>query len=93
MAISRFTEQRLAYALGSEQLAQGVVAVIDADGGTLDVAEEQAIKSAVCDGIIGQQIVTAINADSALGELARIKLGVALGSQIAASEIGTELGS
>ncbi len=93
MPLSTRTRRILGTGLGSTGIAKQVADVIDAGSGTLGVNAKQRIRIAVGSKHLADQIITKIQAGTALTGTQQTALRKAIGDGNAAKEIATILAS
>jgi len=92
MAVSSHTRRLLRAGLGGQGYATEVADMVDGGGGSLSAATKDRIRAGVSNGAAADQLISAVENDTALGDYAQARLAIMLGSQGAAQDISSELG-
>ena len=92
MSVPFETRRRLRQALGTQVAADELADLVDTQAaGTLSEDTKRRIRAAFANRVVGDKFITAVEASSAMDDLTQRHAAIALGSDIFAATIETEL--
>ena len=92
MALTALTKRKLMYLCRGRGRAADLITIAEAGSGTIDAATKSTLVVAMGNMVAATDLVTALNADSALGDYAEDRLSSGIGSRTATIDISAELG-
>ena len=92
MALTALTKRKLSYLCRGWGRAGDIVTIAEDGSGTIDAATKRALVAGMGNMEAATNLVTALNADSALGNYAQTRLANGMGSQTGAADLSGELG-